>query len=457
RVVGGDQPAQAVAVDEHRHAGVELARLLHREVGVRHQLRQRVEPLLVAAGVAVAAHVLGVDRQPLGGERVRQRRVARGVVSDAVDDHHRAHHVAGRRLPLVRLQAGAVRGGRLVRADGGGASGGRRVRGRRAGARRGATSGDERQRGAEDDGDSGEQRVGFHGAREYRLGWAGRIRQMAYACWPMNLRLLWVIGLFVPAAAALAGDDGSLEPAADPPQGWFARVREKAQVVDAAVDAVETSLGAGGAQAPPVEKANQLVAAWNELMDTTEEAIRHFENGPLLRDVLMKWSIDFREGPDQPLFRLPTSGPLVVESARILAVNTVRQRQLAREAEGWRGLRQIEAAGFTLSTPFVRGYAPPPCANGSRPPTPDDSWTAGCEFVFRIGPMQEGKPPVAVARGVAGPVTGVELRLTIDQDVERVAGPPVDRLPFPTQKLKKGIGRPPALVNPALRPILPFG
>ena len=273
----------------------------------------------------------------------------------------------------------------------------------------------------------------------------------------MNLRLLWVIGLFVPAAAALAGDDGSLEPAADPPQGWFARVREKAQVVDAAVDAVETSLGAGGAQAPPVEKANQLVAAWNELMDTTEEAIRHFENGPLLRDVLMKWSIDFREGPDQPLFRLPTSGPLVVESARILAVNTVRQRQLAREAEGWRGLRQIDAAGFTLSTPFVRGYAPPPCANGSRPPTPDDSWTAGCEFVFRIGPMQEGKPPVAVARGVAGPVTGVELRLTIDQDVERVAGPPVDRLPFPTQKLKKGIGRPPALVNPALRPILPFG
>ncbi|MGE6764054.1 hypothetical protein ACQKGO_38950 [Corallococcus interemptor] len=60
------------------------------------------------------------------------------------------------------------------------------------------------------------------------------------------------------------------------------------------------------------------------------------------------------------------------------------------------------------------GFLPEPCLDGTRAPVPDDTWTAGCRFIYRakvsgIAPVQAF---LLTARGVKGPV--VEQQLTLD-------------------------------------------
>ncbi|CAM4464792.1 hypothetical protein D7Y11_30765 [Corallococcus sp. AB018] len=60
------------------------------------------------------------------------------------------------------------------------------------------------------------------------------------------------------------------------------------------------------------------------------------------------------------------------------------------------------------------GFAPEPCLDGSRAPVPDDTWTAGCRFIYRA--EVSGTAPeqtfLLTARGMKGPV--VEQKLTLD-------------------------------------------
>ncbi|MBN8231548.1 hypothetical protein JYK02_28950 [Corallococcus macrosporus] len=59
-------------------------------------------------------------------------------------------------------------------------------------------------------------------------------------------------------------------------------------------------------------------------------------------------------------------------------------------------------------------FAPEPCLDGTRAPVPDDTWTAGCHFIYRA--EVSGTAPEQTfrltARGMKGPV--VEQKLTLD-------------------------------------------
>ncbi|WP_375760548.1 hypothetical protein [Corallococcus exercitus] len=62
------------------------------------------------------------------------------------------------------------------------------------------------------------------------------------------------------------------------------------------------------------------------------------------------------------------------------------------------------------------GFAPEPCLDGSRAPVPDDTWTAGCRFIYRA--EVSGTAPEQTfrltARGMKGPV--VEQKLMLDSE-----------------------------------------
>jgi hypothetical protein len=90
------------------------------------------------------------------------------------------------------------------------------------------------------------------------------------------------------------------------------------------------------------------------------------------------------------------------------------------ENEAGRNLRAIFTAEKSLLQDKDRysnssneiGFKPEACPNGSRPGTPGDDWTPGCNFIYRIELSADHKNFTARARGVSGELDGAERTIS---------------------------------------------
>jgi len=236
----------------------------------------------------------------------------------------------------------------------------------------------------------------------------------------MIRRSPWNVVLAV-AVAALGCARAVPRPTRPVPPEVRAAQATLAERVDA-LDALVTELApASGSERPgnlTQDPAARFAAAWNGVIDAGEAAMAAFhtydpESGKRVRAWLEQY---VRRAGTTALSRVPAgaeAGP--VASGALFNLLAFRQRQA--EVEAMRGLAGIwwDVAGPNAGKPGL--FTPGPCPDETHAQAPDADWAAGCRFLFRleVPPAGQSEAPVAVARGVAGPVDGVELRLQVGQ------------------------------------------
>lgn len=108
RVQRGRQPAEAVAVEHDRPAGLALADPRQERVEVVEQLVDPVDLHPRAGRATVAAHVERPDRIAGADQALGEAGVAIRVIGEAVVDHHRAARLAGARPPALAVEPNAI-------------------------------------------------------------------------------------------------------------------------------------------------------------------------------------------------------------------------------------------------------------------------------------------------------------------------------------------------------------
>lgn len=200
-----------------------------------------------------------------------------------------------------------------------------------------------------------------------------------------------------------------------------ARVAELGQLLEARIAAVEAEVPQvdGGGPPPPLsdEQVARFAKAWNGFWEVVVE-VRGLYSGPpgTTPDAIHRLRLQvsrlcwFASGPSAGC----PSEAEAKELPGVMARNIQQSRQREAELEAVGGLYHLAHRG--------PGFAPVACPDGRRAKPRDTLGRGGCRFIFQMeGFDSQGQPSgveatpaepfIALAYGVAAPVTGVRYRV----------------------------------------------